>query len=198
MSLPSTVLMQLAVAAVLLAALAAALLVPPAPVCTRRMLRASLVCGMPGCIAGALGTLTGTPAGLALGLAGGRAAAASLWALRAPVAAVGAPDDPEAGRSDDDDGGRGGGGSGPPGGGDPDGGGLLDPLDEEIDWEAFERRAYAAFEAHRADRGPRPLSAAPRGSGAPWCRPRSSGPAPRRAAARRPRPSTRACGGGGT
>ena len=53
MSLPSTVLMQLAVAAVLLAALAAALLVPPAPVCTRRMLRASLVCGMPGCIAGA-------------------------------------------------------------------------------------------------------------------------------------------------
>jgi len=146
--------MQTAVAAVLLTALAAALFVRPAAVCTERMLRASLVCGMPGCVAGVLGTLAGKPAGLAIGLAGGLAAAASLWALRAPVPE--AVDDSEPGRPDDEDGGRGGGppwprdGDGGPGADPSDG---LGPLDEEIDWEAFERRAHAAFEAHRAGRG---------------------------------------------
>jgi hypothetical protein len=132
--------MQLAVAAVLLAALAVALLARPAAVCTERMLRAALVCGMPGCAAGVLGTLAGTPAGLAVGLPGGLAAAASLWALRAPV--VDAADDTG---PDDEDGG-GGGGPRPP----DDGPGTdpRDPPGEGIDWEDFERRAYEAFEAH--------------------------------------------------
>jgi len=135
--------MQLAVAAVLLAALAVALLARPAEVCTERMLRAALVFGMPGCAAGVLGTLAGTPAGLAVGLAGGVAAAASLWSLRAPVAD--AADDIGPGRPDDEDGG-GGGGPGP-----PDGGPGTDPRDPPagtIDWDDFERRAYEAFEAH--------------------------------------------------
>ena len=135
--------MQLAVAAVLVAALGVALLARPARVCTERRLRAALVCGMPGCAAGVLGTLAGTPAGLALGLVGGLAAAASLWALRAPVA--GAADDTQPGRPDDEDGG-GGGGPGP-----PDDGPGTDPRDPpagDIDWVDFERRAYEAFEAH--------------------------------------------------
>lgn len=146
--------MQVAVAAVLLTALAAAVLVRPARVCTEGMLRASLVCGMPGCVAGVLGTLAGTPAGLTIGLVGGLAAAASVWALRAPVPE--AVDDSEPGRPDDDGGGRGGGPPWPPdrdGGPGPDPSDALDRLDEEIDWEAFERRAHAAFEAHRAGRG---------------------------------------------
>ena len=132
--------LELSVVGVLVLAVIAAVTVPPAAVCTDRMLVAAGLLGMPGSMAAVLGLLIGTPLGIGLALLGGLGASAALSALRAPV-----PDDePDTGPGDNGNGG--GPGPDPDDGDDPSGGG--------VDWDAFERAAHAAFEAHRAGRGP--------------------------------------------
>ena len=140
--------LQAFVLTVLLAAVLAAYLVRPAVACTHAMLLACSLFGLPGSMVALLGVIVGTPASAAVGLAGGLAASAALWALRAPG---GGRANPDAGREDDEPGG-GGGGPGPPGeDGGPDGSG--------IDWDAFEREAHAAFEGSRSSAGRSPTPA---------------------------------------